>query len=101
VSQPGGTLYIGLGGHVVAIDTATGEELWRTKLKIASCVTLTVRSGAVFGGAAGELFCLDPSTGAVRWRNRLPGLGMGLLTFGENAAAIAADAAASVASAGG
>ena len=94
MSQPGGTLYIGIGGHVVAIDPASGEELWRTKLKTMCNVTVTVRPGAVFGGASGELFCLDPSTGAIRWHNQLPRLGVGLVTFGENAAAIAADAAA-------
>ena len=32
-------LYIGVGSHAVAIHAASGEELWRTRLKTASFVT--------------------------------------------------------------
>ena len=90
-------VFIGIGHNIVAIDTATGEERWRTKLKRGSYVTIHVTQDAVFAGAGGELFCLDPATGALRWKNRLPGLGMGLLTFGESTASIATDAAAQAA----
>jgi outer membrane protein assembly factor BamB len=100
----GETIYIGIGGHVAAIDTTTGEELWRTKLKRNSYITVLVRPNAVFGAASGELFCLDPATGAIRWRNGLPGLGTGIIAFGDNvpsvmASAIANDAAAAAAAA--
>jgi len=97
----GETIYIGVGGHVVAIDTTTGEELWRTKLKRSSYVTILVRLDAVYGAASGELFCLDPATGTIRWQNRLPGLGVGVIAFGDSlpvmASAIANDAAAAAA----
>ncbi|HEX5107007.1 MAG TPA: PQQ-binding-like beta-propeller repeat protein [Vicinamibacterales bacterium] len=100
----GETIYIGVGGHVVAIDTTTGEELWRTKLKRSSYVTILVRPGAIYGAASGELFCLDPATGTIRWQNRLPGLGTGIIAFGDNgpsvmASAIANDAANAAAAA--
>jgi outer membrane protein assembly factor BamB len=98
-----GPLYIGLGGHVVAIDRATGAEIWRTKLRSSSFVTIAIEPDAIYAGANGELYCVDPATGAIRWRNRLKGLGMSVVAFdGANvttsAAAIqAAQAAAMVA----
>ncbi len=88
-----GALYIGVGGHVVAVDLATGTEMWRTKLKRTSYVTLQVTEHAIYAGANGELFCLDPATGSIRWKNGLSGLGYGLITFGDNPEVIAADTA--------
>lgn len=94
-----GPLYIGLGGHLVAIDRATGAEIWRTKLRSSSFVTISVEPDAVYAGANGELYCVDPATGAIRWHNRLKGLGMSVVAFGGSnvtspAAAAAAHAAA-------
>lgn len=94
MAQPADVLFIGIGSHVVAIDAVAGHELWRTKIKRAPYVTIHVAPHAVYAGAGGELFCLDRTTGAVRWINRLPGLGLGLVTFGESAAATASRAAA-------
>jgi outer membrane protein assembly factor BamB len=96
--------FIGLGGHVVAIDLASGTELWRTKLKGSDVVTLCLAGDRVLAGAGGELFCLDSSTGSILWRNRLKGLGTGILAFGANgdevvAAMKAAQRAAAAASA--
>ncbi len=88
-------LFIGVGGHVVAIDPATGEEIWRTKLKTSSFATVAVTEAGLFGGAGGELFRLDPATGAILWHNKLRGLGMGIVTFpgaGETAGQAAAEA---------
>jgi len=97
-------LYIGVGGHVVAVNPTTGEEIWRSKLRSSTFVTVQVAGDAVLAGAAGELFCLDAVTGTIRWRNRLKGLGMGLVAFGGSsevgvAAAMAAAAAAGAAAA--
>ncbi len=94
--------YVGVGGHVVAINPGTGEEIWRRKLRGSPFVTVQVQGDTVLAGAAGELFCLDAVTGTIRWRNRLKGLGMGLVALGgpsevEVAAAMAAAAAASAA----
>ena len=87
------TLYIGIGGHLVAVAASSGEELWRCKLKGSSYVTVSVRRTAVYAGAAGELFCVDPSSGRIRWQNRLPALGRGVIAFGD-ASSISAVAAA-------
>jgi outer membrane protein assembly factor BamB len=97
------TLYIGIGGHLVAIAASSGEELWRCKLKGSSYVTISVRPNAVYAGAAGELFCVDPSSGEIRWQNRLTGLGRGVIAFGDassiSVAAAAMDDAAAAAAA--
>jgi outer membrane protein assembly factor BamB len=74
-------LIIGIGGHAVGVDAATGAELWRTKLKGGDFVTVHDAGAHVLAGAAGELFCLDTATGQVLWKNKLKGLGTGLITF--------------------
>lgn len=76
-----GQLVIGVGGYAVCLDSATGTEMWRTKLKATSIVTVSVSGNRVFAGAGGELFCLDPGSGNLLWRNKLKGLGLGLVSF--------------------
>ena len=83
-------LYIGIGDSVLAFDPATGEELWRTKLKskmsLSTFVSVALIHGRVFASVAGELFCFDPVTGELLWHNPLKGLGLGYVTFaGEGA----------------
>jgi outer membrane protein assembly factor BamB len=95
--KPPEVIYIGIGGHVVAISALSGEERWRCKLKRSSFITLLVQPNAVYAGAAGELFCIDPSSGTIRWQNRLNGLGTGVIAF--NAASTASVLAAAVAAA--
>jgi outer membrane protein assembly factor BamB len=80
-------LVIGIGSHVVAIDRHSGAELWRTRLRHASIVTVHVDGPHVFAGASGELFCLERASGALLWHNKLRGLGVGLVAFGGNGAA--------------
>ena len=94
-------LYVGLGGHIVAIDTATGEELWRTKLKRGANDATVYQDGQyVYGAASGEVFCLDPATGDVRWNAKLKGLGTGLVAFpGSDGAVIEAARARAAAAA--
>lgn len=87
-SQP---LIVGVGSHAVCINFDTGEELWRTKLKSSSFVTIHVDGARVLAGAGGELFCLDARSGTILWHNKLKGLGFGVVTFaGGPAAAVAA-----------
>ena len=81
-------LFIGVGGHVVAIDPASGSEIWRTKLKASSFVTVWLSATGLFAGAGGELFCVDPSTGSILWRNRLKGLGTGVVAFSGSTDAV-------------
>ena len=98
--------FIGLGGHVVAVDASSGAEFWRTKLKGSDVVTVCVVGTRILAGAKGELFCLDPGTGHILWHNRLKGLGTGIVAFacsGDEvvaAAKAAQDAAAAAGAAG-
>jgi len=95
-------LFLGVGGHVVAIDPATGDEIWRTKLKSTTVTTVWSDGKRVYGGAQGELFGLDAASGNLLWHNKLKGLGMGIVAFPgsslEAAAAAAAQAAAAASS---
>ena len=77
-------LVIGVGGHAVAIDPGTGTELWRTKLKTSSFITVYPAGPRVFAGAGGELFCLDAASGNILWRNKLKGLGLGVVAFSSS-----------------
>jgi outer membrane protein assembly factor BamB len=73
-------VYVGIKGHVLALDSATGKELWRTKLKGADFVHVASDGRRLFASARGEMFCLDGSTGAILWQNRLAGMGLGIAT---------------------
>jgi len=81
MASQSGHVIIGIGGHAVAIDPGSGTEIWRTKLKGSSFVTVWQAEGRVYAGANGELFCLDESSGSILWRNPLKGLGMGVVAF--------------------
>jgi outer membrane protein assembly factor BamB len=85
-------LFIGIGGHAVALDRATGQEVWRTKLKGSDFVNVALDGGDVLASSRGQIFCLDASTGTVRWQNELPGLGLGLVSIAGAGAATAAEA---------
>lgn len=88
---------------MVAIDRATGAEIWRCKLRSSSFVTIAVEPDAIYAGANGELYCVDPATGSIRWHNKLRGLGTSIVAFGGSgtattvAAVQAAQAAAAAA----
>ncbi|HEV7239012.1 MAG TPA: PQQ-binding-like beta-propeller repeat protein [Thermoanaerobaculia bacterium] len=101
MAKTSGPLYIGLGGHVLAIDRATGAEIWRCKLRSSSFVTIAVEPDAIYAGANGELFCIDPATGSIRWHNKLKGLGISVVAFsgGGTTSAAAAIRAAQAAAA--
>ena len=88
-------LFIGVGSHAVAVDPATGEELWRTRLKGNGIATVWLANNQLFAGCAGELFRLDSATGSILWHNKLKGLGLGLVAFPGTTemAAVAAQAA--------
>ena len=74
-------VYLGVKGHVVAIDSGTGKELWRTQLKGGDFVTVGHDGTRVYGATKGELYALDPHTGTVVWCNKLKGLGLGLISI--------------------
>ena len=98
------TFFIGIKGTVLALDRATGEEVWRAPLKGSSFVNLTLDGGDLLASTHGEVFCLDPGTGDIRWNNPLRGLGYGLVSFVGSPAVLTAEEqrrqAAAAASAG-
>jgi outer membrane protein assembly factor BamB len=74
-------VFVGIKGMVLALDRATGEEVWRSPLAGADFVNVTLLDGDLFAAARGELFALETSTGKILWHNPLKGLGRGLLTI--------------------
>jgi outer membrane protein assembly factor BamB len=78
-------LFIGVKGTVIALDRATGQELWRSDLKGSDFVNVAIEDGDIYATTKGELFCLDPASGHVRWHNELKGMGRGLITIASAA----------------
>jgi outer membrane protein assembly factor BamB len=74
-------IYFGIKGSVIALNRATGEQVWATHLKGFDFVNVLLEGGKVFATCYGEVFCLDPLTGEGLWHNRLKGLGTGLATI--------------------
>jgi outer membrane protein assembly factor BamB len=74
-------LFIGIKGSVVALDRATGQQVWATHFKGSYFVNVVLQDGAVLATCSGEIFCLDPLTGIMMWHNSLKGYGMGLATI--------------------
>jgi outer membrane protein assembly factor BamB len=74
-------VFIGIKGTVIALNRATGQQLWATRLKGADFVNVVVLDGAVLASCHGEIFCLDPLTGITLWHNPLKGFGLGLATI--------------------
>ena len=74
-------LILGIGSHVVSIDSASGEETWRTKIKSGQFASLQVRGDRIYAGTGGELFCLDRTLGSILWHNKLKRLGYGVICF--------------------
>ena len=69
------SLILGINGYVVAVDKATGDELWRTKLKSSSITVVSSDERQVYAAASGYLYCLNKQTGEKLWVNELKGLG--------------------------
>jgi len=72
---------IGIKGSVIALNRATGQQVWATHLKGSDFVNVVLQDGAVLASCRGEIFCLDPLTGDALWHNPLKGFGMGLATI--------------------
>lgn len=89
-------IYLGVRGSVVAVDSATGQEVWNTALKGAEFVNVVLDGDNLFATTRGEIFCLDPKGGGLRWHNPLKGYGLGLITIAgegiaQNAATVSAE----------
>ena len=85
---------IGIRGSVVALNRATGDQVWATHLKGWGFVNVLLQSDIVIATCHGEVFCLDPATGNATWHNRLKGFGTGLATIATDSSQQAVGAAA-------
>src|SRR5690606_27850635 len=79
-------VYVAVKHTVLAIDRATGAEVWRTKLpkvrlRMNDFVGLALDGDALFASSSGEVFCLDAANGTVRWHNELDKLGVGVVSL--------------------
>lgn len=92
-------VFIALKKHVVAIERASGREVWRQDLgRKDDLITLVLDGDLLIAYASGHLFGLDPGTGRIVWENDLPGLGYGhCIIAGSNAGTQAANAHALIA----
>jgi outer membrane protein assembly factor BamB len=74
-------VFIGIKGSVLALNRATGEQVWATHLKGYDFVNVVLQNQAILATCAGEIFCLDPLTGNALWHNPLKNFGTGLATI--------------------
>ncbi len=74
-------VFIGIKGSVVALNRATGQQVWATHLKGCDFVNVVLEDRAILASCCGEIFCLEPLTGNALWHNRLKGFGTGLATI--------------------
>lgn len=79
-------LYLGVKGHLLAVDAANGSEIWRTKLKGSGTVIVYRDDETLYASTHGELWCIDAESGSVRWTNPLKGLGYGIVSLATSAA---------------
>jgi outer membrane protein assembly factor BamB len=90
-------IFIGIKGSVVALNRATGAQVWATHLKGSGFVNVVLEDGAILAACYGEIFCLNPLTGNGQWHNPLKGFGLGLATIatihnpGNSNAAVSAE----------
>lgn len=61
-------------GEVVALNLASGRQVWRTRLKAPLSGGTAAGDGLVLiGSSDGQLFALDAATGSRRWTTRVNG----------------------------
>ena len=75
-------LIVGTKGQVVALDTDSGIEVWRTPLPLGDLfasrqapVCVLKKEGVVYAATSGFVFALSESDGSLLWKNELAGLG--------------------------
>jgi outer membrane protein assembly factor BamB len=74
-------IHLGIKGSVIALNSATGQEVWARKLTGSDFVNVVLSGSDVLAATHGELFCLDAQTGIPRWHNPLKGYGWGLVSI--------------------
>jgi outer membrane protein assembly factor BamB len=79
-------VFVGIKGSVVALNRATGEQVWVSRLKGSGFVNVVLDAGKILASTSGEVFCLEPNSGRPMWYNRLKGFGLGLATIATESA---------------
>jgi outer membrane protein assembly factor BamB len=74
-------IYLGVKGSVIAMDPATGRQLWSVHLKGSDFVNVVLDGENLYATTHGEIFCLDPENGDGRWHDRLSGFGLGFVSI--------------------
>jgi len=74
-------IYLGVKGCAMALDSASGQQLWTTSLKGSDFVNIVLEGGNLYATTRGEIFCLDPNSGSILWHNPLTGFGLGLVSI--------------------
>jgi outer membrane protein assembly factor BamB len=74
-------IYLGIKGSVIALDAATGQQVWAKELEGSSFVNVGLSGDLVLATTYGEIFALDAETGVIRWHNPLKGYGLGIVTM--------------------
>jgi outer membrane protein assembly factor BamB len=90
--KPSDLVYIGIRGSVVALDRATGNQVWATHLKGWNFVNVVLQNEVVLASCQGEIFCLDPLRGNALWHNSLKGFGTGLATIATDSNQVSSSA---------
>jgi outer membrane protein assembly factor BamB len=79
-------VFVGIKGSVLALNRATGEQVWATHLKGMGFVNVVLDGGRILASTSGEVFCLEPGNGQGVWHNPLKGFGLGLATIATEGA---------------
>jgi outer membrane protein assembly factor BamB len=74
-------IFLGIKGAVIALDRATGTEVWRVELKGTDFVTVVLDGDRILAASKGEVYCIDPVSCEVVWQNNLPGMGTGIVSI--------------------
>jgi outer membrane protein assembly factor BamB len=79
--NPRALVFVGIKRCVIALDDATGAEVWRAELHGGDFVSVLWDGEALLAANNGEVYRIDPATGAVMWHNPLKGLGRGVVSL--------------------
>lgn len=84
-------LYLGGRGWVIALDKATGAEIWRTSIKTGwfrlggSFVNLVEGAEFLFAIYGGHVNCLSKTDGTILWQQGVRDLGSSLISLAVDA----------------
>jgi outer membrane protein assembly factor BamB len=79
--KPSDLVFVGIKGSVVALNRASGTQVWATHLKGSGFVNVVLDGDRILAASYGEVFCLNPLTGEGLWHNPLKGFGYGLASI--------------------